>query len=201
RGCRAIHLVLVEPGSRRGVRRPGTAWSPDGSPWLAGDVARRITTAITDVTHLPKEAVWVVFEEVDRPIGRRPQPGRATAAGFTASRWAPLGDGRAYGVGSPARRTGIGWRSTEASIEPPRGRYDFPRADSLGGQRSGELLPRDEAPRADEQPLTSGNLLHVAFRHSHATAQSTVTTDENSAARRHSVGIQISLAIPHEPGE
>lgn len=28
------------------------------------EMARRITAAITDVTMLPKEAVWVVFEDV-----------------------------------------------------------------------------------------------------------------------------------------
>ena len=31
------------------------------------EIAKRVTTAITDVTQLPKEAVWVVFEEVDPP--------------------------------------------------------------------------------------------------------------------------------------
>src|SRR5262249_18008736 len=127
---------------------------------------------------------------------RRPQGGRGTAAGLTAPRGAPLGDGRAYGVGSPARRTGIGWRSTEASIEPRRGRNDFPRADSLGGQRSGELLPRDEAPRADEQPPTGRATCSTwLFATATATPESTVTTDENSAARRRPAGIQISLTI------
>ncbi len=31
------------------------------------EIARRVTEAITDVTKLPKEAVWVVVEEVDPP--------------------------------------------------------------------------------------------------------------------------------------
>src|SRR5262249_47815271 len=31
------------------------------------EIARRVTEAITDVTRLPKEAVWVVVEEVDPP--------------------------------------------------------------------------------------------------------------------------------------
>ena len=31
------------------------------------EIARRITEAITDVTKLPREAVWVVFEEVSPP--------------------------------------------------------------------------------------------------------------------------------------
>ena len=33
------------------------------------EIAKRVTAAITDVTQLPKEAVWVVFEEVDPPDG------------------------------------------------------------------------------------------------------------------------------------
>jgi len=31
------------------------------------EIARRVTEAIHDVTKLPKEAVWVVVEEVDPP--------------------------------------------------------------------------------------------------------------------------------------
>ena len=31
------------------------------------EIAKRVTAAITDVTQLPKEAVCVVFEEVDQP--------------------------------------------------------------------------------------------------------------------------------------
>ena len=31
------------------------------------EIARRVTDAIHDVTNLPKEAVWVVVEEVDPP--------------------------------------------------------------------------------------------------------------------------------------
>jgi 4-oxalocrotonate tautomerase len=31
------------------------------------EIARRVTDAIADVTGLPKEAVWVVMEEVDPP--------------------------------------------------------------------------------------------------------------------------------------
>jgi 4-oxalocrotonate tautomerase len=31
------------------------------------EIARRVTEAIHEVTHLPKEAVWVVMEEVDPP--------------------------------------------------------------------------------------------------------------------------------------
>ena len=31
------------------------------------EIARRVTEAITDVTKLPKEAVWVVVEEIDPP--------------------------------------------------------------------------------------------------------------------------------------
>ena len=33
-----------------------------------GLIAKRVTEAITDVTKLPKEAVWVVIEEVDPPL-------------------------------------------------------------------------------------------------------------------------------------
>ena len=39
------------------------------------EIAKRVTAAITDVTQLPKEAVWVVFEEVDPPdwyVGGKP---------------------------------------------------------------------------------------------------------------------------------
>lgn len=39
------------------------------------EIAKRVTAAITDVTKLPKEAVWVVFEEVDPPdwyVGGKP---------------------------------------------------------------------------------------------------------------------------------
>ena len=31
------------------------------------EIARRVTEAITDVTKLPAQAVWVVVEEVDPP--------------------------------------------------------------------------------------------------------------------------------------
>ncbi len=31
------------------------------------EIARRITDAITDVTKLPREAVWIVFDEVSPP--------------------------------------------------------------------------------------------------------------------------------------
>jgi 4-oxalocrotonate tautomerase len=31
------------------------------------EIARRITDAISDVTKLPREAVWVVFQEVSPP--------------------------------------------------------------------------------------------------------------------------------------
>ena len=33
------------------------------------EIARRVTEAITDVTKLPAQAVWVVVEEVDPPDG------------------------------------------------------------------------------------------------------------------------------------
>ncbi len=39
------------------------------------EIARRITDAISDVTKLPRDAVWVVFEEVDPPdwyVGGKP---------------------------------------------------------------------------------------------------------------------------------
>ena len=39
------------------------------------EIAKRVTAAITDVTQLPREAVWVVFEEVDPPdcyVGGKP---------------------------------------------------------------------------------------------------------------------------------
>jgi len=32
------------------------------------EIAKRVTDAISDVTKLPKEAVWVVVEEVDPPL-------------------------------------------------------------------------------------------------------------------------------------
>jgi len=196
-----MRLVLVEPGRGRGVRRAGTPWSPDGSPWLAGDVARRVITAITDVTHLPKEAVWVVFEEVDPPdrsspanrasdcrrIDRLPL---STARGTEEpTESAPRRDAPAQGG---ARR-----KPASSPARPLR----FP-----SGRLSRWSALRRDAPAGRRRKLTSsprrvGNLLHVAFRHSHATPQSTVTTDENSAARRHPVGIQIGLAIPHEPGK
>jgi 4-oxalocrotonate tautomerase len=32
------------------------------------EIARRVTDAITDVTKLPREAVWVVVEPVDPPL-------------------------------------------------------------------------------------------------------------------------------------
>mgnify|MGYP003395353746 CR=1 FL=1 len=38
-------------------------------------IADRVTAAITEVTQLPREAVWVVFEEVDPPnwyVGGKP---------------------------------------------------------------------------------------------------------------------------------
>lgn len=38
-----------------------------GKPRL-DEIAKRVTEAITDVTQLPKEAVWVVVEEVDPPL-------------------------------------------------------------------------------------------------------------------------------------
>ena len=31
------------------------------------EIARRVTEVITEVTKLPKEAVWVVVEEIDPP--------------------------------------------------------------------------------------------------------------------------------------
>ncbi len=31
------------------------------------EIARRVTEAISDVTELPKEAIWVVFEDVAAP--------------------------------------------------------------------------------------------------------------------------------------
>ena len=31
------------------------------------EIARRITDAITDVTKLPREAVWIIFEEISPP--------------------------------------------------------------------------------------------------------------------------------------
>lgn len=31
------------------------------------EIARRVTDAIADVARVPREAVWVVFEEIDPP--------------------------------------------------------------------------------------------------------------------------------------
>ena len=31
------------------------------------EIARKVTDAITEVTRLPREAVWVVIEEIDPP--------------------------------------------------------------------------------------------------------------------------------------
>ena len=38
-----------------------------GKPRL-DEIATRVTEAIADVTQLPKEAIWVVVEEVDPPL-------------------------------------------------------------------------------------------------------------------------------------
>lgn len=39
------------------------------------EIARRITDAICEVTQLPREAVWVIIEEIDPPnwyVGAKP---------------------------------------------------------------------------------------------------------------------------------
>ena len=39
------------------------------------EIAKRVTEAITDVTKIPREAIWVVVEEIDPPnfyVGGKP---------------------------------------------------------------------------------------------------------------------------------
>ena len=128
------------------------------------------------------------------------------------------GRATARGLPPPAGHRSGGWKSLRSRLRGAtlrhRGALDGKPASSPGEAATislGPTLSVVSAPAGCSQgaklrELTScpdevGNLVRVAFRHSHATPQSTVTTDENSAARRHSVGIQFSLAISREPGE
>ena len=62
------------------------------------EIARRVTGAITEVTGLPKEAVWVVIEEVDPhdwpcQVKFMPRMTPASAASRSASGKTTMGDG------------------------------------------------------------------------------------------------------------
>ena len=61
------------------------------------EISRRVTAAVSELAQLPKEAVWVVFEDVTaRGLVRRRHPGRrAQEGGQAMSRRAAQGESRA----------------------------------------------------------------------------------------------------------
>jgi len=74
------------------------------------EIAKRVTAAITDVTQLPKEAVWVVFEEVDVPglltvDGIAEVEGNYPSAGVgERAAWFRDSEGNLLGLGQPIRQ-------------------------------------------------------------------------------------------------
>ena len=115
------------------------------------EIARRVTDAITDVTKLPKEAVWVVFEEVDPPdwyVG-----GQARGARSRSDRLDPR---PALHAG---RRPGSSSRRSPPAASSPRDRSGIPRASTCSGATCRAITcgagRRRTASRRSASPATS----------------------------------------------